>query len=102
MNTWVTDRAKAVRAFGGNPDDLYPGPPLWAFFPETRSRKPFTADKPYPSAIFGGMLAYVPELGGSVWHANNWQMHGTWVHDFANDRWRNLKAMEPSIGYSAF
>jgi hypothetical protein len=38
------------------------------------------------------MLEYIPELGGSIWHANNWQMHGTWVHDFGKDTWRDLKA----------
>ena len=55
---------------------------------EVRSRLP----KPYPVAIFGGMLEYIPELGGSVWHANNWQMHGTWLHDFDKDTWKDLKA----------
>src|SRR5690606_24021846 len=24
--------------------------------------------------------------------ANNWQMHGTWLHDFEKDAWRDLKA----------
>jgi hypothetical protein len=92
MNTWVTDRKKAVRDLGGDPALLYDGPPLWAFFPADKKWKPFHAAKPYPVAIFGGMLEYVPELGGSIWHANNWQMRGTWVHDFEKDAWTNLKA----------
>jgi hypothetical protein len=92
MNTWVTNRAKAVQALGGNPADLYTGPPLWAFDPAARTWHPFKAAKPYPVAIFGGMLEYVPDLGGSIWHANNWQMHGTWLHDYENDTWKNLKA----------
>ena len=92
MNTWVTDRKKAVTDLGGDPTDLYNGPPLWAFFPAEAKWKPFKAAKPYPVGIFGGMLEYVPELGGSIWHANNWQMHGTWVHDFEKDVWKDLKA----------
>jgi hypothetical protein len=90
MNTWVTERKKAVAALGGNPDELYNGPPLWAFFPTEKKWKPFKAEKPYPVAIFGGLLEYIPELGGSIWHANNWQMHGTWLHDFDKDSWKDL------------
>jgi hypothetical protein len=92
MNTWVTDRKKAVTGLGGDPSELYGGPPLWAFFPAERKWKYFKAPKPYPVAIFGGMLEFIPELGGSVWHANNWQMHGTWLHDFDKDVWKDLKA----------
>lgn len=92
MNTWVTEQKKAVQALGGDPMDLYTGPPLWAFFPAERKWKPFKAAKPYPVAIFGGMLEYIPDLGGSIWHANNWQMHGTWVHDFEKDTWKDIKA----------
>lgn len=92
MNTWVTDRKKAVEALGGNPADLYTGPPLWAYLPAEKKWKAFKAEKPYPAAIFGGMLEYIPELGGSVWHANNWQMHGTWLHNYEKDTWTNLKA----------
>lgn len=92
MNTWVTERKKAVAALGGNPDDLYNGPPLWAFTPADGTWKAFTAPKPYPVAIFGGWLEYVPDLGGTVWHTNNWQMRGTWKHDFDKDTWTDLKA----------
>jgi len=92
MNTWVTDCKKAVKDLGGDPADLYDGPPLWAFFPAEKKWKPCKAAKPYPVAIFGGMLEYVPELGGSIWHTNNWQMHGTWLHDFDKDAWKDLKA----------
>jgi hypothetical protein len=92
MNTWVGDKKKMAAGVGGNPDEVYDGPPLWAFFPAEKTWKPFKAAKPYPVAIFGGMLEYVPELGGSVWHANNWQMRGTWLHDFDKDTWKDLKA----------
>ncbi len=92
MNTWVTDQKKAVKDLGGDPTDLYAGPPLWAFFPAERKWTPFKAPKPYPVGVFGGMLEHVPELGGNVWHANNWQMRGTWLHDFEKDTWKDLNA----------
>ncbi|QDU19694.1 Kelch repeat-containing protein [Urbifossiella limnaea] len=92
MNTWVTDQKKAVRDLGGDPAALYAGPPLWAFNPAARTWRPFRSPRPYPVPIFGGMLEYVPELGGSVWHANNWQTRGSWVHDFEKDTWTDLKA----------
>lgn len=92
MNTWVTDRKKAVKDLGGDPSKLYDGPPLWAFDPAGRTWKAFKAAKPYPIAIFGGMLEYILELGGSIWHANNWQMRGTWLHDSETDTWNDLKA----------
>ena len=99
MNTWVTDRKKAVQGLGGDPADLYNGPPLWAFFPAERKWKPFKAAKPHPVGIFGGMLEYIPDLGGSIWHANNWQMHGTWLHDFEADTWKDLKANGGGPGF---
>ena len=92
MNTWVTEQKKAVQALGGDPATLYTGPPLWAFFPADGKWKAFRAAKPYPVAIFGGMLEYVPDLGGSIWHTNNWQMRGTWLHDYTADIWKDLKA----------
>lgn len=101
MNTWVTDRKKAVAALGGDPAQLYDGPPLWAFTPADRAWRPFTTPRPWPAAIFGGMLEYIPELGGSVWHANNWQMTGTWLHDFRRDTWRDLKANGNARAFAA-
>jgi hypothetical protein len=99
MNTWVTDRKKAVTALGGDPALLYDGPPLWAFLSAEKKWKAFRAPKPYPVPIFGGLLEYVPELGGSIWHANNWQTRGTWVHDFDKDAWADLKANGGGKGF---
>ncbi len=90
MNTWVTKRERAVERLGGDPSKLYKGPPLWAFYPAERKWKAFKSPKPYPRAIFGGMLEYIPDLGGSVWHANNWQMRATWLHDYKKNTWKNL------------
>lgn len=92
MNTWVTDQKKAVQQLGGDPAELYPGPPLWAFSPESGRWKMLTTAKPYPRPIFGGMLEYLPELKGTVWHANNWQMRGSWLYDLRTNGWKDLKA----------
>ncbi len=91
MNTWVTDQKKAVAQVGGDPAQLYAGPPLVAFSPERRRWIMLTADKPYPRAPFGGLLEYIPELQGSIWHTNNWQMQATWLYDTKSNAWRDLK-----------
>ncbi len=92
LNTWVTERKKMAELLKGDPAELYDGPPLWAFDPAKATWKPLKQVKPYPSAIFGGMLEYVPDLKGSIWHANNWQMHATWKYDPKTNVWTNLKA----------
>lgn len=92
MNTWVTDQKKAVERLGGDPSTLYAGPPLWAFAPQSATWKAIKTPPPYPRPIFGGMLEYVPDLQGSLWHANNWQMHGTWLFDAKSSAWKDLKA----------
>ena len=90
MNTWVTNQKKAVEQLGGDPAQLYAGPPLWAFYPATGRWQMLKTEPPYPRAIFGGLLEYVPELQGSIWHANNWQMQGTWLYS-AKSGWKSLK-----------
>jgi hypothetical protein len=92
MNTWVTDQKKAVQQLGGDPAQLYTGPPLWAFTPQTGRWKAIKTTPPHPRPIFGGMLEYVPDLKGSIWHANNWQMHGTWLYDARANAWKDLKS----------
>ena len=92
MNTWVTEKKKAVESLTGDPAELYTGPPLWAFDPATAKWTALKQEKPYPTAIFGGMLEYIPEMGGTVWHTNNWQMRGTWKYDAAKNAWTDVKA----------
>ena len=47
MNTWVTDKKQAVTALGGDPDELYNGPPLWMFDP---AQKTWHQGQPLPHA----------------------------------------------------
>ena len=92
MNTWVTKKKEAVTLIGGDPEDLYTGPPLWAFSPERKAWRPIKSDEPRPRPIFGGLLEYIPSLGGTMWHANNWQMRASWLYEHRPNRWRNLDA----------
>ncbi len=92
LNTWVTERKKMAELLKGDPKELYDGPSLWAFDPAKGTWKPLKQEKPFPKDIFGGMLEYIPDLKGSVWHANNWQMQGTWKYDPEKNGWTNLKA----------
>jgi len=92
MNTWVTDKKKCAELLKANPDEVYNGPPLWGFDPAKKTWKAYKQEKPYPVAIFGGLLEYIPDLKSTVWHANNWQMHGTWKYDGKANSWVNLKS----------
>ena len=92
MNTWVTNQPEVVAELGGDPDQLDPGPPLWEFDPATRQWHHHLVDEPFPRAPFGGMLEYLPELGGTLWHTNNWQMRQSWLFEADPPRWRDLGA----------
>lgn len=99
MNTWVTNQKKCVEQLGGDPKQLYAGPPLWSFTPETRKWKMHQTAKPYPVAPFGGMLEFIPELDGSVWHTNNWQMQATWLYQPKTNAWKNLDANKKTADF---
>lgn len=99
MNTWVTNEKKAAEQLGGDPAQLYQGPPLWAFHPETARWEFLKTPTPYPKAPFGGLLEYVPELGGTIWHVNNWQMRQSWHFDFEKRAW---KPLDPNGGGKPF
>lgn len=90
MNTWVTDMKKAVQQLGGDPEQLDPGPPLWAFTPQKAEWKMLATKRPFPRPIFGGWLEFIPELNGALWHANNWQERASWLYDAKSNSWKKL------------
>lgn len=92
MNTWVTNLKKSVELLGKDPSELYLGPPLWSFDPEKKKWKMHALQKPFPVSPFGGLLEYIPELNGTIWHTNNWQMQATWLLENDLKKWRNLNA----------
>lgn len=100
MNTWVTNQKKAVELLGGDPALRYFGPPLWAFSPESRQWRPIKTAKPWPKSPFAAMLEYVPELGGAIWHSNNFKMQAAWLYDPATNTWRDLRANARSGNFS--
>lgn len=90
MNTWLSSKDDAIRAVGGNPAEYYSGPPLWSFSPEERTWTLLRTTPPAPFVPAAAMLEYVPELGGAIWHMNNWQMRSTWLYEAASNRWQRL------------
>jgi hypothetical protein len=92
MNTWNTDQSKAIKQLGGNPDERYKGAPLWSFNPQTRQWRLHKTAGTSPRAPFGGMLEYIPTLGGAIWHTNHWQMLATWFYDPGAQAWTNRRA----------
>lgn len=92
MNTWKPDFDKLIAQVGGDPATRYKGLPLWSFDPETARWEVIRTSGPAPQATFGGMLEYIDSLGDVVWHANNWQMRGTWRLDARNAHWQDLRA----------
>ena len=70
-------------------EQLYKGPPVWAFFPAEGKWRPIRAEPPYPKSVgLAGSLQYIPELRGSIWYQRD---AGTWLFDAANNQWKNLK-----------
>ncbi len=93
MNVWVAKPEKLIEQLGGDPSTRYKGLPLWSFDPQRGQWELLRSGETAPRAMFGGLLEYIEPLGGSVWHANNWQSRGTWVlgNDDRNP-WQDLAA----------
>lgn len=90
VSTWATKQKEAVEQLGGDRGQLYGGPPLWAFSPESKQWRSLKTAKPWPKAPFGAMLEYIPELGGAIWHSNSSKMRATWLYDPTANTWRDL------------
>ena len=88
MCSWPGGAKSKVEKMGGDVSKLYKGPPLWAFFPETRKWKQLMAPPPCPRGGVAGMLEYVPELGGTVWYAS--RVGACWLYDSKANKWKNL------------
>ncbi|MGQ9661959.1 MAG: hypothetical protein ACUVWX_06435 [Kiritimatiellia bacterium] len=85
---WPPYRLDAkLAAIGATREQLYKGPPLWAFYPEKKRWEPLSTKQPWPRQGLAGSLEYVPELRGTLW------MHpdaGTWLLESATLSWQNL------------
>jgi hypothetical protein len=90
MNTWPIDVDPLVRQLGHNPAERYRGPPLWRFSPAERTWSLLRTEAPWPKAAVGALLEHVPELGGAVWHQNNWQLSASWLLEVTSGRWSLL------------
>ncbi len=98
MNTWPIDVDPLVRQVGGDPAERYRGPPLWAFDPAARAWALLKTAAPWPKAAVGALLEDVPELGGPIWHLNNWQLHATWLLS-PDHAWKKLTDPKITPGF---
>lgn len=91
---WPSYRLDAkLDAIGAKRDDLYPGPPLWAFHFEGNRWEPIKTREPWPRNAFGASLEYIPELQGSLWQYRN----NTWLLDSGKRSWTLLTDKGASI-----
>lgn len=100
MNIWPINVDPLVSEVGGDPAERYRGPPLWRFDPESRSWSLVKTPPPWPKEALGAMLEHVPELGGTVWHLNNWQLSATWLLDAEAGRWSVIAHRSSSLGFA--
>lgn len=84
---WPGYRLQAkLEAIGAEKDDLYDGPPLWAFYPGEKRWQPIPTAKPWPRNALGASLEYIPALGGALWQYRN----HTWLFDSQRRSWKLL------------
>lgn len=92
---WPSYRLQAkLDAIGANKEDLYKGPPMWLFKPQTRKWEPMKTEKPWPAVgIFGGSLEYVEDLKKPV------LQYGTTsaVLDMTSKTWKVTSEKGPSL-----
>lgn len=100
MNTWPINVNVLVRELGHDPADRYAGPPLWRFDPAKGAWSLVRTEPPWPIAAVGALLESVPELGGSIWHLNNWQLSASWLLDRRSGRWRVIADARSSPGFA--
>ncbi len=81
---WPNYRLDAkLGAIGADKSQLYNGPPLWVFYPETKKWEPLKTEKPWPrSDAYGASLEYVPDLKKSVF-----QYGERFILDLENKKW---------------
>ncbi len=100
MNTWPVAVDPMVQQVGGDPALRYRGPPLWAFHPQRREWTALKGPAPWPKAAVGALLQDVPELGGQIWHLNNWQLSATWLLGPGGD-WKVIANRRSSADFEA-
>jgi len=86
-SAWPSYRLdKKLEAIGASREDLYKGPPLWAFDPAHRRWSPLPTNEPWPRNAFGSSLEYIPGLGGSLWQYRD----HSWLLDAKDRTWKFL------------
>lgn len=93
---WHCRRGTTIRhkeklaAIGAKEEDLYTGPPMWAFYPYKKKWEPLPSAQPWPPKnwYFANSLEYIPELKGSVLQ----HQRQSWLFDADKKAWKELPA----------
>jgi hypothetical protein len=75
-------------AVGAKHEELYKGPPMWAFYPYQRKWKPLPSKKPWPRKKYAASLEYIPELKGSLLQYGA----SSWLFNTEKKTWKDLSA----------
>ena len=60
-----------LNLFGLKEADLFKGPKVWLFYPQTKKWEPLQTVEPWPKEKYGYSLEYCPELKKPVYHYGN-------------------------------
>ncbi|MHC4916077.1 MAG: hypothetical protein ACYTGB_11370 [Planctomycetota bacterium] len=91
---WPGYRLQAkLDAIGKTKENLYKGPPIWAFYPYEKKWDPIPTAKPWPRNKFGASLEYIPELGGSLWQYGA----ESWLLDATARTWKKLPGQKAGL-----
>ena len=102
MNVHIGETpAKYIEKETGSKDDIYTGPPLWAFLPWEKRWKMVFSPPPYPKVPYAAQMEYIPDLGGPMLISSvggvGYKGYGTWLYNGKDNAWKQLReeAKEP-------
>lgn len=70
---------------------VLPGAQMWMFDGAAGRWYRQIGPGPHPRMLMqGGALEYIPDLGKTVWYANQWNENGMWAYDSTTNEWTSL------------
>jgi hypothetical protein len=95
MNVAIgTSPGKYIEQQTGSNEGAYGGPPLWAFYPETKKWQIVLSPGPYPAVSYAKQMEYVPEVGGPLFMSGGWNGCGTWSYDPKLNQWKQQSKVD--------
>ncbi|MCG3181387.1 MAG: hypothetical protein BIFFINMI_03775 [Phycisphaerae bacterium] len=91
---WPPYRLKEkLDAIGKDKSDLYPGPPIWCFYPYTGKWEPMPTEKPWPKSKLAASLEFVPDLGAPLLQFES----TSWLLDTHKRTWKEYPSGKASL-----